>query len=274
MLRHVTCKSGPVPELARYLSERGIPTPASGLTTGPAQRLTKLKSARRDELVSRYEAAADLAMNAAAEIDSVEVVPVRFISACLVVGHWMDHSSPQHLKDALPLFDALPIYTQHVAEPNLWIGSVVDAEWDDTKLGLERAPGISGLVGIERGVSERARVVAAGVKRRSIKRWSLGFLADYDVSHPAEMVEWDMADYWRKLGTVSPVDGEVYRFVVNSIPDVYEFSAVDVGAIDGARTTDAPNSTTLTAKAPASRTFQAPRIPRITPITRPTRGQE
>lgn len=233
----ISFRQGP-PEL----SGRKVTPQASGsLLSAPMRFRDFARTSPQDaeRVFASYAAAKDAAQNAPAVAEDAVIAPARFISATIVPGYWMDHTDPEPLRRAVPLFESLQVQSMHCAMPELWLGCVTDAAWDDTPLGVEQVPGISGHFAIE-GKSERAQTVALGVMRRSLKRLSLGFCAEYEASHD-EMNAWGCEDYFSRLGTPAP-DGSLYRFVVTAVPDVYEVSLVDVGAIESALVTDAPDN--------------------------------
>ena len=258
---------GPVPDM------RPRVLPATGLTSARPERLVKMLAGDvRDRLVARYVEAKEAEVNAATVAEDVIAVPVRIISATYVPGHCMDHRDPAHLKAAVSLMEGIPAYDMHWAWPEQWLGMVLEADWDATPMGAEKVPGISGIVALEpslRSHSDRSRVICRGVEARSLKRWSLGFLADFEPSHPEVMDKWSWDEYWLLLGTQAP-DGTLFRFIVNAIPDVYEFSVVDVGAIESAITTDAPDNRTARNRI-AAREASKPRIPQLHRI-KPAKG--
>lgn len=273
MLAHITCKQGPLGDheivterlreaLAKFEPKdrarvrakmRGPLDLAMGRTsgeastyrnaitpTGEASRLVHMRGPKRDELIARYEDAKDAAVNAKATPEKIVTVGVRCISCVYVPGHCMDHRDPRHMKAAVPLFDGVPIFPMHYAWPDNWLGHIVEPEWDETPMGADGAPGINALAVIEADINDRAgsRQIARGIETKSLKRWSAGFLADFEPSHP-EMNEWGWEEFFLLLGdsaTGKPGIDDLYRFVVNAIPDVYEESIVDVGAIESALT--------------------------------------
>lgn len=162
--------------------------------------------------------------------DHLVAAPIRAISAVMVQGHWVDHRDPQHLKDALPLFEGRPIFINHISEPHLAVGRILEPEWDDTRLPPDDAPGVNVMAVIDAQRSAEAFAVARGVADRSLNRWSLGFGLEAEPSHP----DLSEDDFWMGLG--DEVDGETVAWSVTAITDVYEESVVDAGAVASART--------------------------------------
>lgn len=158
-------------------------------------------------------------------------VPVRAISADVVPGWWVDHRDEAHLQAAVPLFERVPHFPNHWGDPALWLGYATEPEWDDTKLGANKVPGINVVANFDPEASEKAKAVARGVAAYSLTRFSAGFEVITEPSHP----EMDCDDFWWKLGSFDE-DGKQYLWEAKEIPDVHELSPVDVGAIESART--------------------------------------
>ena len=102
---------------------------------GEPRTFRSLPAPRRDALVEQL--AAD---GIEATPDVLVTVPVRAISADLVPGHWVDHSDPDHLRAAVPLFSRVPVYPNHCAWPSNWLGYVLDPKWSDEPRGVNRVP--------------------------------------------------------------------------------------------------------------------------------------
>lgn len=163
-------------------------------------------------------------------------VRVRAISAVIVPGHWIDHRNQDVLRAAVPLLQGAPVYSMHWADPTRWLGHCTDPEWDETPMGRDQAPGINCTVVIDPSLSADGARVAAGIAAQSLVRWSLGFDLEAEPSHPDESID----EFWCRLGTFDE-SGAQRLWVATAIPDVLELSIVDAGAVESARTVDAPD---------------------------------
>lgn len=277
---HVTCRQG-----VGGLKPRPGYLPATGFASGAPLRaselLRKAAPARAERLRARFAEMDEIDVpGGAPAMERVLTVPVRAISAVLVEGHWMDHRDPAPMKAAVELFVGRPVHVMHDAHPLAVLGKVLDAEWDDTPMGRAQAPGVNvtvavwtGMPALDGGAWGRGGDVARlerGIREGVLDRWSLGFCAEYEVSHD-DMKDWGFDRFCCLLGTPGP-DGEPYRFVVTAIPDVYELSLVDIGAVESARSLDEPE--TLRTKTPSATAggTNTTSAPRFKPAAAPLKG--
>ena len=115
---------------------------------------------------------------------------------------------------------ALPMFKDHDRSVEAWIGTVVDAYWDEAS--NEYPAGINIIAEYDKVAL--GEVVIRGIKANSLTSVSVTVDFEWSQSHP-DMDYWEFYD---KLG--QEVDGEMVRVLVDRINAYYETSLVWQGA--------------------------------------------
>jgi hypothetical protein len=152
------------------------------------------------------------------------IVPYRMLSAHMIwifdLSLWENvytEFTPEVLKEAVALFQDIPLQKDHFYSVDSNIGDVKNAYFDDKA----KVPGVNGDYRINRDLDEKT---AIRVREGHVKSSSVSIKFQYILSHP----DMNIRDF---LATQSKeVDGKVVRRIVTKIIDVQESSIVLQGA--------------------------------------------
>lgn len=142
------------------------------------------------------------------------VTPWRLLSQAVTPYRFFDFTRPGVLKEAVPLFAGVTLYTNHYADVNNWKGFVQAPVWDEKNV----PPGINANLVIDRTVDAN---LARGVEIKALRSASVTIWFEYERSHPA------LTGFYDRLG--EEVDGELVRFIVTRITQAAEVSIVWAG---------------------------------------------
>lgn len=149
-------------------------------------------------------------------------VPVRAISQQIVEGYWLDFSRPGVLAAAVDMLLGKTIYADHYVAVDNWVGIVESTSWDDSSY----PPGINATLKID---TVKAPNISRGLISKALRSVSVGLEFEYEKSHP------NMSDMEFYLSLGHDVDGEMVRWIVTKILDIYEISIVWEGADPNAK---------------------------------------
>ncbi len=165
------------------------------------------------------------------------IVPFRILSEGLVSGHWIEFSK-EVLQAGMHKFDNVTIFPDH--NPNIkdWIGVVTNVRFTDSK-------GVWGIDADFKIDVVKNPEILRGLQMNppAIKHCSVGIRIDYKLSHDFK----SQREFERKLG--QEIDGQIVRYIVTEILDVYEVSLVYKGADPHATRLSLPKEQKMKVKA-------------------------
>lgn len=154
-------------------------------------------------------------------------VNFRALSKVIVPGHWIDWTKDNVLQDATPLFKGATVYANHdFFDINGWLGSVANAAWDETGAVAGGTPGVNCQYKIDALMNPR---IARGLLMSppAIHSTSMTVLFEFEYSHPEMAAE----NKWKFIDNLGEnIDGEIVRFIVTKIVEIWEASLVFQGA--------------------------------------------
>lgn len=154
-------------------------------------------------------------------------VNFRALSKVVVPGHWIDWTQGDVLKNAVPLFKGATVYANHdFFDINGWLGSVANAAWDEAGVAAGGIPGVNCQYKIDALMNPR---IARGLLMTppAIHSTSMTVLFEFESSHPDMAAE----NKWKFIDNLGEnIDGQIVRFIVTRIAEIWEASLVFQGA--------------------------------------------
>ena len=135
----------------------------------------------------------------------------RMLSKAVTQSRYFDFTRDGVLKKAVPLFNRRTVYADHCASVEDWKGFVSNPEWDEEN----KPEGINALVTLDRTADS---MLCRGFDIGALHSFSATLTFAYEKSHP------DLHYYGDYIG--KDIDGQLVRFIVTEIKNVYEVSVV------------------------------------------------
>lgn len=155
-------------------------------------------------------------------------IPFRCLSAALIRDYGVDFSKEGVLKDAVSMFNDLPMYVDHWLDVDNWAGRTSEAHWTepegDVPGGIDFVARIYKGEGLSGVYKDRQQKLLVGLEEGIINSVSATLTFRWEKSHP----ELGDREFWELLG--DEIDGSIVRMIVTSIDWVGEISLVWAGA--------------------------------------------